>query len=133
MMTGKRQTMRFGVVVLALAALGAMGSGGWAVAGRSEQGPNYSCSIKVPEPEPADLAALAKITADQAVAAGQAAFPGAKVEKVELENENGCLVYEVHLSNGMEIKVDAGNGKVVHQELEKDEERREGPKKTGEK
>jgi uncharacterized membrane protein YkoI len=79
--------------------------------------PSYTCSIKVPEPEPADLSTLAKIKADQAMAAAQAAFPGTAVKKMELDNENGCLVYSVVLSNDMEVKVDAGNGAVLHQEL----------------
>jgi uncharacterized membrane protein YkoI len=35
------------------------------------------------------------------------------VEQVELENENGCLVYDVKFVEGWEIKVDAGNGKVL--------------------
>lgn len=80
----------------------------------SAQVPTYTCSIKVPEPEPADLSTLAKIKADQAMAAALAAFPGAAVRKVELGNENGCLVYDVALSNGLEVKVDAGNGAVLH-------------------
>lgn len=78
--------------------------------------PTYTCSTKVPEPEPADLSSLAKIKADQAMASAQAAFPGAAVKKVELDNENGCLVYSVFLSNGLDVKVDAGNGSVLHHE-----------------
>lgn len=130
-MNGKRQVVGFVLVVLALAALLAMGSGSWAIAGQDVQVPNYSCSIKVPEPEPADLGALAKITADQAITAAQAAYPGTQVKKVELENENGCLVYAVELSNGLELKVDAGNGKVVHQEQENAEGHQEGHKRSG--
>jgi hypothetical protein len=89
------------------------------------QAPTYTGSIKVPEPEPADLSTLAQIRADQAMAAAQAAFPGAVVKKVELDNDNGCLVYSVDLSNNMEVKVDAGNGAILHQELA-DQEGREG-------
>ena len=77
------------------------------------QVPTYTCSIKVPKPEPADLSTLAKIKADQAMASAQSAFPGVAVKKVELDNENGCLVYSVDLSNGMDVKVDAGNGSVL--------------------
>jgi uncharacterized membrane protein YkoI len=80
------------------------------------QVPTYTCSIKVPEPEPADLSTLAKIKADQAMASAQSAFPGAAVKKVELDNENGCLVYSVFLSNGLDVKVDAGNGRVLFHE-----------------
>jgi hypothetical protein len=89
------------------------------------QAPTYTGSIKVPEPEPADLSTLARIRADQAMAAARAAFPGAVVKKVELDNENGCLVYSVELSNNMEVKVDAGNGAILHQELA-DQEGRAG-------
>jgi len=65
---------------------------------------------------------LAKITADQAMAAARAAYPGSRVQRVELENENGCLVYGVSLSNGLEVKVDAGTGIVLHQEQEDSED-----------
>ncbi len=75
--------------------------------------PSSTCSIKVPEPEPRDLSSLAKIKADVALAAALAANPGTAVTKVQLENENGCLVYDVRLNNGMDVKVDAGTGAVV--------------------
>lgn len=126
-----KKLLETGGFLLALAAFLTLGPEGWAVAGQSGRSPSYECSIKVPEPEPADLASLAKVTADQAMAAAVAAYPGTQVKKVELENENGCLIYEAHLGNGMELKVDAGNGKVVHQEQEKDEEHREGQKSSG--
>ena len=92
--------------------------------GGSEQNlqhPAYVSSIKVPEPEPRNLAALAKITAAQAMAAAQTAYPGTKVEKLALENENGSLVYAVNLSNGQEVEVDAGNAKVLHVESSQSE------------
>ena len=98
-----------------LALLGMVLSGVPIFAGQS---PSYPCSIKVPKPEPADLAALAKITAEQAMAAAQSAYPGSKVLKVELENENGCLVFCVNLSNGLEVKVDAGTAAVLRHEHE---------------
>ena len=100
-------------VMIALALLGMMLSGAGALA---DQSPSYPCSIKVPNPEPANLSALAKITAGQAMAAAQAAYPGSKVQKVALENENGCLVFCVNLSNGLEVKVDAGTGAVLQHE-----------------
>lgn len=89
------------------------------------QAPAYACSIKVPKPEPADLTSLAKISADKAMAAALSAFPGARVRKVALENENGCLVYEVLLSNGLEVRVDAGNGQLLRVESEDDEDYQE--------
>jgi uncharacterized membrane protein YkoI len=56
------------------------------------------------------------------MAAARAAYPGSRVQRVELENENGCLVYCVSLSNGLEVKVDAGTGIVLHQEQEDSED-----------
>jgi hypothetical protein len=88
----------------------------------ASQSPNTPCSIKVPKPEPRNLAALAKITADEAMAAARAAYPGSRVQRVELENDNGCLVYGISLSNGLEVKVDAGTGVVLHQEQEDSED-----------
>lgn len=105
------------ILALALLLAGGVGKAAWAADQQTNaQVPHYTCSVKVPEPEPADLSTLAKIKADQAMAAAQAAFPGVAVRKVELENENGCLVYSVDLSNGMEVKVDAGNGSVLFHE-----------------
>ncbi len=116
-------------LALALLLAGGVGKAAWAADQKTNaQVPTYTCSIKVPEPEPADLSTLAKIKADQAMAAAQAAFPGVAVRKVELDNENGCLVYSVDLSNGMDVKVDAGDGRVLFHEKAGKEERedREG-------
>lgn len=83
------------------------------------QDPKYACTIKVPENTPtAQLGALAKITVAQAEAAAKTSVPGT-VQSIRLEDENGCLVYSVHIAaNGKftDVKVDAGNSKVVHQE-----------------
>jgi len=53
------------------------------------------------------------ITADEARAAAEAAHPGTRGLEVELENENGTLVYEVQLDNGLEVMVDAANGSIL--------------------
>src|SRR3989337_671847 len=53
------------------------------------------------------------ITADEARAAAEAANPGTKALEVELENENGTLVYEVELDNGLEVILDAANGNIL--------------------
>jgi len=58
----------------------------------------------------------ATITSAQAEAAALAANPGTTVVKTELDNENGVLVYSVELSNGMDVKVDAGSGRVLQTE-----------------
>jgi len=65
---------------------------------------------------------LARITADQARSAALAAVPGTATS-VELENEDGNLVYGVTVkaaSGERDVKVDAGNGKVLH--IEQDEQ-----------
>jgi uncharacterized membrane protein YkoI len=59
---------------------------------------------------------LARITADQARSAALAAVPGTAMS-VELENEDGNLVYGVTVkaaAGERDVKVDAGNGKVLH-------------------
>ena len=60
----------------------------------------------------------------------QAAYPGSQAREVELKNENGCLVYAVSLSNGLEVKVDAGNGQLLSTESEKNEELEENEKEV---
>jgi uncharacterized membrane protein YkoI len=90
--------------------------------GADEQSPSYTGSITVPEStdsqseadEAAALAGLATISADDAGAAALAANPGTTVVKTELDNENGALVYSVELDNGLDVKVDAGNGAILH-------------------
>lgn len=64
------------------------------------------------------LQSLARITPEQAQAAALQQAPGT-VKKVELENEDGNVVYsvEVKTANGeSDVKVDAGDGRVLHVE-----------------
>jgi uncharacterized membrane protein YkoI len=90
--------------------------------GPDEQYPSYSSSIAVDQSstdgmseadEASALASMATITVDQSKAAALAANPGTTVIKAELDNENGALVYSVELSNGADVKVDAGNGTIL--------------------
>ena len=99
--------------------------------GPDEQTPSYAGSIPVDQTatealseadEFAALAGQATITSDEAQAAALAANPGATVVEVELDNENGALVYSVELSNGLDVKVDAGNGAILHTEAGGDNE-----------
>jgi uncharacterized membrane protein YkoI len=91
--------------------------------GPNEQFPSYASSIRVDDAqyegmseadEAAALAGLATVTPEQAKAAALKANPGTTVVKVELDNENGALVYSVELSNGLDVKVDAGSGAVLY-------------------
>ena len=42
-----------------------------------------------------------------------AANPGTSVVEVDQDTENGSLVYEVTLDNGLEVQVDAGSGEIL--------------------
>lgn len=59
------------------------------------------------------LEGQAGITAAQAQSAAEAANPGAKTLAVELDNENGTVIYEVELDNGQDVKVDAKTGNIL--------------------
>jgi uncharacterized membrane protein YkoI len=64
------------------------------------------------------LKSLARITPEQASAAALAQVPGT-VKKVELENEDGNVVYGVEIKTAdgeSDVKVDAGDGRVLHVE-----------------
>jgi hypothetical protein len=73
-------------------------------------------TIRIEKQVEADFPALAKLSPDQAVQKALAAVQG-KVLKTELENENGFLIYGVEVVTAdktiMEVKVDAGSGKVL--------------------
>jgi len=92
-----------------------------------EQQPQYSGSIPVDgsqyedmneADEAAALQGQATISAADAETAALTANTGASIIKTELENENGILVYSVELSNGSEVKVDAGTGEILHTEFD---------------
>ncbi|MFC1924571.1 PepSY domain-containing protein [Chloroflexota bacterium] len=85
-------------------------------------GDQYTASIMVDEAqyegmteaeEAIALRELAMITADDAVTAAESAYHGAVATQVELDNENGAVVYSVELDNGVDVKVDAGNGGIL--------------------
>jgi uncharacterized membrane protein YkoI len=99
--------------------------------GPDEQIPSYDSSVRVGDAqyegmseadEAAALESSAKIEPEEAKAAALNANPGATVVKVELDNENGALVYSVELSNGQDVKVDAGNGAILSTEQDNDNE-----------
>lgn len=141
-MTTKRWLMGAGAGTLLM--IGALGAGPVATLAQSEpdtsvttevagedqeNDSSYVGTIRVEEPmeesseadEQAALEGLAKISADDAVAAAITANPGTQAGDVELEDENGWLVYDVELSNGLDVKVDAGNGTILATEAEEDD------------
>jgi uncharacterized membrane protein YkoI len=99
--------------------------------GDQTQDPGYTSSVTAPEQngqseadQSAALQSLAKISPDQARDAALAAVPGS-AGKVELGNENGNVVYSVQITDAsgkvIDVKVDAGNGSVLHQETDQNE------------
>lgn len=83
------------------------------------------CSMKASKTTPkATLLKTATVKADEAkkIALGTAG-PGATIVKGGIETEDGCLVYSYHVKDPAkkgqtEVFVDAGNGKVLKQEME---------------
>lgn len=114
---------------------------------KDDQQPLYTASIRVTEPqnneqdeanqatearqekseqnEAASLKQLAKITPDAAKTAALKAVPG-QVTDVVLDNENGNLVYSVNVktvTGTVDVKVDAGTGRVLAQDSGQDGEK----------
>lgn len=81
-------------------------------------------SIPVTGKQTSDFADMAKISMMDALAKAQEKYPG-KAIQVELEAENGYLVYQVEIIGAdksiMELAVDAGNGAILGMKKEKDE------------
>lgn len=107
-----------GLAVTALTALG------FSLADKVQKGtqsPSYQGSLPVQEgqneaQEANAYLSLAKVSQQEAVAIAQKALgTQAAPTKVKLGVENGYLVWEVVLA-GQEVKVDAGDGRVLHQE-----------------
>jgi uncharacterized membrane protein YkoI len=71
---------------------------------------------ETPASEAADAQALASqahISQQQAEQAALAANPGTTVTHSSLGDENGTIVYDVELSNGSDVKVDANSAAVI--------------------
>jgi uncharacterized membrane protein YkoI len=118
----KRKTMTAisGFFLMALIIIGAV----------SAQQTKHTGSIQIKSDDEAGFAGMAKISLDSAVKVALTAVPG-KILKVELENENGYLVYSVEVVKAnrqiSDVKIDAGDGRVLKIETDqKDSENQEG-------
>ncbi len=106
--------------------------GGRGCMGENGARPAYTSSIKVDDTKDisdaencAVIAPLVKITAAQAEKAAQSAQNG-KVQSTILENDGGNVVYSIILGSSgkeFEVKVDAGNAKVLQTSPLQDEEK----------
>lgn len=70
--------------------------------------------------EAARLQTLAKITSEQAQRLAEATM-GKPADKVEIENDDGSLVYAVSFGQ-QDVKVDAGNGAILYTDNQHDQE-----------
>lgn len=95
-------------------------------------GSSYTSSITAAEN--AKLDGLATITADEASAAATSATGGTAGE-VELENENGNVVYGVEITQPdgtkLDVKIDAGNASVLAKEADDDRSAETGESGNG--
>ncbi len=93
----------------------------------AKQDPSFRSSVTTADnhtgdetSEAAGLQALAKISAEDAKAAALAKVAGT-AGAVELDNENGNVVYSVKVTTAkgvVDVKVDAGNGTVLSQQAD---------------
>ena len=83
---------------------------------KSEDNEIHDGTIRIDRQAEADFPSLAKLTFQEAIRKALAAVHG-QVLKTQLENEDGFLVYGVEVVTAdkviMEVKVDAGSGKVL--------------------
>ena len=90
--------------------------------GDDEGDDSYKGSISAPAHNEASLQKLAKIDQAAGEQAALKAVPGT-VHETELEtSDNGYVVYDIEVAGNdgksHEVKVDAGNGEILHQDLE---------------
>jgi len=85
-------------------------------------------SVRVRDDDDAVMVGQARLTSSEAAAIATTALPG-KVIETKLDNENGYLIWEVEIidANGheTELKIDAGNGRLLAAEREDDEDKDE--------
>ncbi len=105
--------MRKTGIVIGVAVAAVLAIGGIAV---SSQQAKPTGSIAVKGNDEAGYAGMAKVSLNEAVKAALQSVPG-KVLKVELEDEDGYLVYGVEIVKAdrqiADVKIDAGNGKLL--------------------
>jgi uncharacterized membrane protein YkoI len=90
--------------------------------GREDEEDSYKGSISAPDQNDSSLQQVAKVDQAAAEQAALEAVPGT-VHETELEtSDNGYVVYDIEIAgddgNNHEVKVDAGNGEILHQDLE---------------
>jgi uncharacterized membrane protein YkoI len=91
--------------------------------GREDDGDDaYKGSVSAPDQNDSSLQQVDKVDQASAEQAALEAVPGT-VHEAELEtSDNGYVVYDIEIAGddgkNHEVKVDAGNGEILHQDLE---------------
>jgi len=115
-----------GIVIGAAVAV-LLAAGGFAVS--AQQQAKITGSIAVKGGNETAFPAMAKVSLDEAIQAALKAVQG-KVLKAELEDEDGSLVYGVEVvkadNSVMDVKIDAGNGKLLKIEQDHKDGRDDG-------
>jgi hypothetical protein len=119
--------MKFSTQLLAISmAIGTIGLGSLAYAQQGQSatrfqriqlaevsdGDGEANDVAEEQQESVKLQSLAKVTAQQAQRSAEASL-GSQASSVKLENEDGNVVYAVTIGQ-KEVKVDAGNGRVLY-------------------
>lgn len=94
--------------------------------GGDNEDDSYKGSVSAPDQSGSSLQELAKIDQAAAERAALKAVPGT-VHETELEtSDNGYVVYDIEVAGddgkSHEVKVDAGNGEILHQDLEEQDD-----------
>jgi uncharacterized membrane protein YkoI len=103
-------------------------------ASEKEADESYKGSVSIAGKNESSWQKLAKIDQAAAQRAALEAAPG-KVHETELEaSDNGYLVYDIEIAGKdgkeHEVTVDAGNGKILHQELDDESDEPDGREDT---
>ena len=106
------------------------------IGGEDDADNAYQGSISAPGQNESSLQKLANIDRAAAEQAALKAVPGT-VHEAELEtSDNGYVVYDIELAgkdgNNHEVKVDAGNGEILHQDLEDEPDEADEADEAGE-
>ena len=106
------------------------------IRGEDDADDAYQGSISAPGQNESSLQKLANIDRAAAEQAALKAVPGT-VHEAELEtSDNGYVVYDIELAGkdgkNHEVKVDAGNGEILHQDLEDEPDEADEADEAGE-
>lgn len=119
----KKKAALVGIPVAGVVVLGGAGLA-YASTSTDNDRPTYTSSVRTTaKDDDAALVKLTKIKLADAARIGESAVPGSTAVEVELENEGGNVVWVVEVVGSgteHEVVVDAGNGKVLDQKVDRD-------------